>query len=328
MSSHFANKKVLITGGIGFIGSNLAIELVNQGAEVTLVDSMIPLYGAKLFNVEPIKDQVHINFSDIRDSHSLGFLVQNKDYIFSLAGQLSHIDSMTDPFTDLEINCSSQLSLLECCRHNKVNPKIVFASTRQLYGKPQYLPVDEKHPLQPVDVNGINNLAAEQYYTLYHQVYGMRTVSLRLTNTYGPRMDVNSTSKGFLGVFMRLVLDGKDLKLFGDGQQRRDFNYVDDVVSALLIAAEQDSIDGGVFNLSHPVPYSLQTVVEYLQEIAPINYEIVPFPEDRKKIDIGDYFGSSALFEEKTGWKPTIDLREGLQKTYEFFHLNRSEYLV
>lgn len=327
MSDFYAGRRALVTGGLGFIGSNLAIELVRRGALVTLVDSMIPRYGANLFNVEPVRDAVRINFSDVRDAHSLQYLVRGQDLIFSLAGQVSHIDSMRDPFTDLEINCRSQLSLLECCRDHNPAARIVFASTRQIYGRPQYLPIDEKHPLVPVDVNGINNLAAEMYYTLYHDVYGLHTVSLRLTNTYGPRMDLRSEGKGFVGVFVRRALAGEAIELFGTGEQRRDFNYVDDVVSALLLAGENDALAGGSYNLGHPRPYSLREFVEILGRFAGFEFRCVPFPEERRKIDIGDYYGDFSRFRDATGWEPRVDLPEGLERTMAFFRAHRAEYL-
>lgn len=327
MADAFAGKRVLITGGLGFIGSNLAHALVDRGAEVTLLDSMLPPYGANLFNVDAIRDRIRINFSDVRDTHSLPFVVRDTDLIFSLAGQVSHVSSMADPDTDLEINCRSQLALLECCRRNNPEARIVFASTRQLYGRPRYLPVDEDHPCVPVDVNGINNLAAEMYYRLYFDVHGIRTVSLRLTNTYGPRMDLRSADKGVVGVFLREALAGKPLKLFGSGDQRRDFNYVDDVVDALLRAATADGVGGEVFNLGHPTPYSLLDLARRLGELTGCAYECVPFPADQQAIDIGDYWGKFDRFRATTGWEPRVDLDEGLQRTVEFFRRYRAEYL-
>jgi UDP-glucose 4-epimerase len=319
VSESWRGKRVLVTGGIGFIGSNLAIRLVELGARVQLVDSMLPAYGADLANVEPVRERLRVNFSDVRDRHSLGWLVRGEDVIFSLAGQVSHLDSMVDPETDLEINCRSQLSLLESCR--KVNPsvRIVFASTRQLYGRPEYLPVDERHPLRPVDVNGINKLAAEMYYTLYHRVHGLATVSLRLTNTYGPRMDLHSDRKGFVGVFLRQALAGETVRIYGTGEQRRDFNYVDDVVDALLLAAESDRLLGQSLNLGHPSTYSLIEFVETLARFAPFRWERVPFPPELAAIDIGDYYGAFAAFAAATGWSPRIDLADGLARTVEWF---------
>ncbi len=319
MSGFYAGKRVLVTGGLGFIGSNIALRLVELGSHVTLVDSMLPAYGATLRNIEPIRDRVHVNFSDVRDQHSLRYIVRDQDLIFSLAGQISHSESMRDPMTDLEINCHSQLSLLECCRHGNPDARIVFASTRQIYGRPQYLPVDEKHPLTPVDVNGINNLAAEMYYTLYHDVYGMASVSLRLTNTYGPRMELANDKKGFAGIFIRKALAGETIRLYGTGEQRRDFNHVDDVVEALLIAGENEAVHGDVFNLGHPEPRSLLAFVETLREFADFEVENVPFPAEAKAIDIGDYYGDFSKFREATGWSPRVDLRAGLEQTLDHY---------
>jgi nucleoside-diphosphate-sugar epimerase len=319
VSEFYAGKRVLVTGGVGFIGSNLALKLVELGAEVVLVDSMLPAYGATLRNVEPVRDRVRINFSDVRDRHSMSYLVRNQDLIFSLAGQVSHTDSMTDPMTDLEINCSSQLSLLECCRSGNPGVTVVFASTRQLYGRPRYLPVDEDHPHEPVDVNGINKLAAEMYYTLYHRVHGMKTVSLRLTNTYGPRMDLRSNSKGFVGIFVRRALEGAKIRVYGTGQQKRDFNYVDDVVEALLRAGSNTAVLGKVFNLGHPNPHSLLEFVETLRGLVAFEYEAVPFPAEAKAIDIGDYYGAYDRFREATGWEPAVDLEEGLERTIAYY---------
>ncbi len=319
MSGFYSGRRVLVTGGLGFIGSNLALRLSELGAQVVLLDSMLPAYGATLRNIEPIADRVRVNYSDVRDQHSLSYVVREQDLIFSLAGQVSHSESMSDPMTDLEINCSSQLSLLECCRYGNPGVKIVFASTRQIYGRPQCLPVDEQHPLVPVDVNGINKLAAEMYYSLYRAVHGIETVSLRLTNTYGPRMDLANDQKGFAGVFIRKALKGERIQIFGTGQQRRDFNYVDDVVDALLLAGEADAGHDGVFNLGHPNPSSLLEFVQKLQMFADFEYELVPFPVEAEAIDIGDYFADFRKFREATGWSPKVDLESGLEKTLDYY---------
>ena len=318
MAEFWRGRPVLVTGGVGFIGSNLAIRLVEAGAKVTLVDSMLPAYGATLDNIEPIRDRATVNFSDVRDRHSMRYLVRGHDVIFSLAGQVSHSESMTDPMTDLEINCRSQLSLLECCREGNPEARVVFASTRQIYGRPRSLPVDESHPLDPVDVNGINKLAGELYYTLYHRVHGIPTVNLRLTNTYGPRMDLASTKKGFVGIFIRLALEGKPIRIYGDGEQRRDFNYVDDAVDALLLAAERDDVVGESYNLGDPDPISLNAFVERLTTLAPCAVEHVPFPADAEAIDIGDYYGDFSRFESATGWRPRVGLDEGLRRTLAY----------
>jgi nucleoside-diphosphate-sugar epimerase len=319
VNEFYRDRRVLITGGVGFIGSNLAVHLANLGAKVALVDSMLPAYGATLDNIAPIRQRVSVNFSDVRDRYSLSYIVKEQDLIFSLAGQVSHSESMVDPFTDLDINCQSQLSLLECCRRGNREAKIVFASTRQLYGRPQYLPVDESHPKDPVDVNGINKLAAEMYYTLYHEVHGMNTVSLRLTNTYGPRMDLASNKKGFAGIFIRKALQGEKIQIYGSGEQRRDFNHVDDAVRALLLAGASEGIHGQAFNLGHPEPKSLLEFVQILRRHADFEYELVPFPPEAAAIDIGDYYGDFSLFHQATGWSPEIDLETGLEKTLRYY---------
>src|SRR5262245_6599228 len=288
----YEGKKVLITGGLGFIGSNLARELLLLGADVLLVDSLIPDYGGNLFNIDGIESRVRVNIADVRDANGMQYLVKGQDVLFTLAGQVSHIDSMTDPMTDLEINCKSQLAILEACR--KVNPsvRIVYASTRQIYGKPKYLPADEEHPVRPTDVNGINKASGEMYHRIYGEVYGLRTASLRLTNTYGPRQLLKHNRQGFAGWFIRKVVLGAEILLFGDGKQKRDFNYVDDVVEAFLIAASSSSSEdspGEVFNLGATPPASLREFVELLYEVAGTkpNYRLVPFPEERRRIDVG-----------------------------------------
>lgn len=323
----FLNTKVLITGGLGFIGSSLARRLVQLHANVTLVDSLIPLYGGNLFNIHDIKDLVAVNISDVRDPYATAYLVQGQDYLFNLAGQTSHIDSMTDPQTDLDINASAQLSILEACRKYNPSVKIIFASTRQLYGKPEYLPVDEKHPIRPVDVNGINKLAGEWYHLLYNNVYKIRACALRLTNTYGPGMRVKDARQTFLGIWVRNLIEGKPIKVFGDGLQLRDFNYVDDVVDALLIAAINPKANGEVFNLGSTEYINLKNLAALLIEIFQGGtYEIVPFPSDLRAIDIGDYYSNYTKINQTLGWSPRILLKYGLKQTLEFFIQNRTHY--
>ncbi|MCX7847486.1 MAG: NAD-dependent epimerase/dehydratase family protein [bacterium] len=323
----YRGRNVLITGGAGFIGSNLAHWLVSAGARVTIVDSLIPQYGGNLFNLAEIVDRVCLNIADIRDRSSMAYLVQGRDVIFNLAGQTSHLDSMIDPFTDLEINCTAQLSLLEACRHHNPDVVVVYASTRQIYGKPQYLPVDERHLLQPTDVNGINKMAGEWYHILYHHVYDLKTVSLRLTNTYGPRMRVKDARQTFLGVWLRRVIEGEAIEVYGDGEQRRDFNFVDDVVEALLIAGRTGECYGRFFNLGSTEVVSLKELAELLIDInGGGTYRLVPFPADRKRIDIGDYYGDYRAFREATGWEPQVRLREGLSRTLAFYRRHREQY--
>lgn len=326
-STAFSGARVLVTGGLGFIGSNLAHRLVELGAVVTLVDSLIPEYGGNLHNVDAIKERVRINIADVRDEYSMDYLVQGQHYLFNLAGQTSHLDSMRDPYTDLEINCRAQLAILEACRKHNPAIKVVYASTRQIYGKPDYLPVDERHLLHPTDVNGINKMAGEWYHIVYNNVYGIRATALRLTNTYGPRMRVKDARQTFLGIWLKRLLDEEPIQVWGDGLQIRDFTYVDDCVAALLHAAIVDRADGQIFNLGSDETVNLRDLAALLVELhGSGSYEIIPYPADRKPIDIGDYYGDYRLIQGRLGWRPQVDLREGLLRTLEFYRVHREHY--
>ena len=323
----FTGSDVLVTGGLGFIGSALARRLVELGAKVTLVDSLIPEYGGNLFNIHDIRDRVTVDLTDVRDAAAMSSLIKKRQFLFNLAGQTSHLDSMTDPMTDLNINAAAQLHILEACRLHNRDLKIVFASTRQVYGRPEYLPVDEKHPIDPVDVNGINKLAGEWYHLLYNNVYQIRACALRLTNTYGPGMRVKDARQTFLGIWIRRLIEGKPIQIFGDGKQRRDFNFVTDVVEALLRAAASREADGQLFNLGHHEQISLRELASMLVEInGSGNYELVPFPDDRKAIDIGDYYADFRKIDEVLGWSPQVTLENGLKQTLEFYRANQGHY--
>jgi UDP-glucose 4-epimerase len=323
----FKNSNVIITGGLGFIGSNLARRLVQYGAKVLLVDSLIPEYGGNLFNINGIEDVVDVNIADVRDIYSMRYLIQGKDYLFNLAGQTAHADSMTDPYTDLEINCRAQLSILEACRHYNPSIKIVFAGTRQIYGVPDYLPVDEKHLLHPTDVNGINKMAGEWYHILYNNVYGIRSCSLRLTNTYGPRMRVKDARQTFLGIWIKRIINKEEIRVFGDGEQLRDFNYVEDVIDALLISAVHKEANGQVFNLGCEHPINLKDLAALLIRINKAgSFALVPFPPERKQIDIGNYYGDFRKIRGKLGWEPKVSLEEGIMLTLEYYRKYGSHY--
>lgn len=323
----FDKTRVVITGGCGFIGSHVARALVRLGAEVTLVDSLIPEYGGNLHNIADIRDRIEVNFSDVRDPYSLRFLIQGKDYLFNLAGQTSHLDSMTDPFTDLAINAQAQLSILETCRKYNPSVRIVFASTRQLYGKPQYLPVDENHPTNPVDVNGVNKLAGEGYHLLYNQVYGIRSSVLRLTNTFGPGMRIRDARQTFVGVWIRNLLESKPIEVWG-GAQLRDFNYVADVVEALLRCAANSDAYGKVFNLGGNPAVSLTDLARLMTSLVPgALMEIREFPEERRKIDIGDYYSDYSLMTNILGWQPQVSLERGLRETIDYYRVNLQHYI-
>lgn len=326
--NHLIEKKVLITGGLGFIGSNLARRLADFGNNVSVVDSLVPEYGGNLRNLHDLKDKIKIDLTDIRDSYLVKELIMGQDYIFNLAGQTSHLDSMEDPFTDLDINAKAQLSILEACRKHNPQARIVYASTRQIYGRPKYLPVDEKHPLHPVDVNGINKIAGEQYHILYHEVYGIASSVLRLTNTYGPRMRIKDAKQTFLGIWIRNLLQGKPIQVFGNGKQRRDYNFVDDVIDALILAATSIHSIGKSFNLGAADPLNLEQTAKIMcNQIDGAYYEMIPFPEDRKVIDVGDFICDFSAFSSSFGWNPKVNFKEGISKSIDFFRDELDYYL-
>jgi UDP-glucose 4-epimerase len=322
----FANANVLITGGMGFIGSAVARALVAAGARVTLLDDMNVNGGARRRNVFDIEHQVDVRAGDVRDLDLVNELVAGKQYLFNLAALTSHTGSMNEPLSDFDVNARAQIGLLEACRRLSPEIRIVYASTRQVYGRPQYLPVDESHPIRPVDVNGVSKLAGEHLHLLYHDVYGLRATVLRLTNTYGPGMRVKDAQQGFMGLWFRLILQDQALQIFGDGAQRRDAVYVDDCVDALLRAVEGPW--GKAFNLSGDQPLSLAELAQLMVDTCRRGrIEFVPFPAERKAIDIGDYRGDSTAFRAEFNWRPSVDLATGIRRTFAYYGQYLSEYL-
>ncbi len=318
----------MITGGLGFIGSNLAHQLAALGADVLLIDSLIPDYGGNRFNIAGIESRVTVNIADVRQANTMNYLVRDREVIFNLAGQVSHIDSMRDPHTDLEINCHSQLTMLEACRTHNPSAKLVYAGTRQIYGKPDRLPVDETHLVRPTDINGINKAAGEQYHIVYNNVFGVRACSLRLTNIYGPRQLIRHDRQGFIGWFIRTALEGGTIQVYGDGSQLRDFVYVDDAADAFLRAGATDAVNGGVFNVGGPAPVSHRDLVTLLLEEAGTGrVNFVPWPDEKRKIDIGSFYSDSSKFTAVTGWRNTVDLRDGLRRTLAYYRPNLARYL-
>ena len=324
----YKGRRVMVTGGMGFIGSNLAHRLVALGADVLLVDSLIPDYGGNLFNITGITDRVRVNIADVRQASTMNYLVQDRDVIFNLAGQVSHIDSMRDPHTDLEINCRSQLTLLEACRRHNAEAKVVYASTRQIYGRAEHLPVTEQHLVRPTDVNGINKAAGEYYHLVYNNVFGIRACALRLTNVYGPRQLLKHNRQGFIGWFIRLALENQEIQVFGDGSQVRDFIYVDDAVDAFLAAGATDSVNGEAFNVGGDEHIAHRDLVTVLIELAGSGrYRFVDWPAEKKAIDIGSFYADSTLFKTRTGWAPKVGLRDGFGRTLDFYREHLAHYV-
>jgi UDP-glucose 4-epimerase len=324
----YQHRPVMITGGLGFIGSNLAHRLAALGADVLLVDSLIPDYGGNLFNIAGIEQRVRVNVADVRQASTMNYLVQGRSVIFNLAGQVSHIDSIRDPHTDLDINCRSQLTLLEACRRHNPDAKVVYASTRQIYGRPDVLPVTEQHLVRPTDVNGINKAAGEYYHVVYNNVFGVRACALRLTNVYGPRQLIKHNRQGFIAWFIRLALEGREIQVFGDGSQIRDFVYVDDAVDAFLAAAMCEPCNGEAFNVGGSEPISHRDLVKLLVELSGAgSYRFVEWPADKKAIDIGSFYADSTRFATATGWTPQVTLRDGLARTLDYYRENLPHYL-
>jgi len=326
MTNDWKGRAVLVTGGLGFIGSNLALRLADLEARVTVIDALIPAHGGNRFNLAPAQDRVRMIIGDLRDRDLIGSAVKDQEVIFNLAGQVSHADSMEDPFTDLEINCRSQLSLLEACRAHNRDGKLIFAGTRGEYGKVQRLPVDETHPLRPTDINGIDKTAGEAYHLLYHQVHGIRACSLRLTNTYGARHQMKTPRNGIVNWFIRLALENAAITIYGDGSQMRDCNYVDDVVEAFLLAAGP-ATDGQVYNLGGGDSRPLIELARMIVAAAGGGrIEPVEFPAGSKAIEIGSYQADFTKFQSATGWSPRVKLRDGFQRTIDYYREHRSHY--
>jgi UDP-glucose 4-epimerase len=324
----YRGRKVMITGGLGFIGSNLARRLVELGADVLLVDSLVDDHGGNLFNIDGIADSVRVNVADVRQQTTMNYLVRDRAVIFNLAGQVSHIDSMRDPYTDLEINCRSQLTVLEACRNYNRAVKVVFAGTRQVYGRPDSLPVRETHLVRPTDVNGINKAAGEYYHLVYNNVFGVRACSLRLTNVYGPRQLIKHSRQGFIGWFIRLAIEDGVIQIYGDGSQLRDFVYVDDAADAFLRAGADDACNGDVFNVGGDQPIAHRELTTLLIGIAGSGrVEYVAWPADKKAIDIGSFYADSTKFRQTTGWATMTPLADGLRRTVEFYRQHYCDYV-
>ena len=324
----YRSRKVMITGGLGFIGSNLARQLVDLGARVLLVDSLIPDYGGNLFNIDGMADRLQVNIADVRQQSTMNYLVRDRDVIFNLAGQVSHIDSMRDPYTDLEINCRSQLTILEACRYHNPGAKVVYAGTRQVYGHPDSLPVSESHLVRPTDVNGINKVAGEYYHLVYNNVFGVSACSLRLTNVYGPRQLIKHNRQGFIGWFIRLAVENRTIPIYGDGSQQRDFVFVDDAADAFLRAGATDACNGEAFNVGGDRPISHRELAAMLVARAGSgSIQYVDWPPEKKAIDIGSFYADSSKFARATGWAPAVPIEEGLDRTVAFYRAHLRKYV-
>jgi UDP-glucose 4-epimerase len=325
--SGLRGKKVLVTGGLGFIGSNLSARLVDVGARVTIVDNMIPRLGGNLFNVKEIANRVHINFSDVRDAHSMDYLVKGQEVIFHLAGQVNHVDSIRNPIQDLDINCRGTLVLLESCRKHNREVKVIFAGTRGEYGASVKLPVAEDHPTNPKGIYAVTNLMAEKTVLVYHDVHRIPGACLRITNTYGPRHQMAHDEYGVVNWFIRKAIDDEQIPVFGDGRILRDFLFVDDAVECFLKVADCPQAYGEVFNVGTGVPYSFIDLAKKIVEIAGTGKTaFTEFTQERKEVEPGDYYTDISKIKRVVGWEPRTGLEDGLRQTIQFYREHKKEY--
>jgi UDP-glucose 4-epimerase len=325
--SPFAGRRCLVTGGIGFVGSNLALTLAAIGARVTVVDSLVPTHGANLRNLEGAASPLEVIEADVGDADRVRDATRRAEVVFNLAGQVSHVESMSRPLFDLEVNFRSQLAFLEILREVSSEAVVVYTSTRQIFGHPRYLPVDEDHPASPVDVNGVTKYAAEQLHLLYGQLYGIEATSVRLTNVYGPRQRLCGDLQGFLPIFVRRALAGEPITVFGDGAQERDCLYVDDVVECLLLAATSPDAPDEVFNVGNDERLSLRAIAEAIVAAAGSgSVESVPWPPERDAIDIGSYYGNSSKAKRLLGWEPRTPFAVGIRQTIDFYRSHHEWY--
>lgn len=320
------NAKVLITGGAGFIGSNLAHALVKQGAQVTVLDALLPLYGGNEFNLEWIREQIEFVKGDIRDEELVKKLVVGKDFIYNFAAQVSYIDSKDQPFLDLDINGRGHLIMLEAVRQLVPQTKVFFSSSRLVYGKILTLPVKETHPTDPLSIYGIHKLLGEKYYRYYADTFGLHTVAVRIPNPYGPRQQMKHSKYSIVGWFIRQAMEGKTITIFGDGAQERDYLYVDDIVAAFLQLSEKGE-RGEVYNVGTDERIRFVDMVDaVLAAVGSGQKKHVPWPQNYEKNETGNYVADTSKLEKLTGWKPQTRLADGVAKTVDYYKKYRAHY--
>jgi UDP-glucose 4-epimerase len=323
----FRDRRVLITGGLGFIGSNLALRLANLGARVTLLDAMLDDHGGNLFNIRDVKERVAINFSDIRDESSLKFLIRGTDFVFHLAGQNDHVLSLTNPFLDIDINIKGTANLLEACRRHNPQVRLIYSGTRGEYGPAMMLPVNEDQAVHPRGIYELSSLTAQQLFQIYHDNHGVRSVTLRLTNTFGERAQMRHDRFGVANWFIRQALDGQTIRVFGDGSYLRDFVYVGDVVEAMLLCAVTEEAYGEVLNVGNNRAYSFRELAETIvREVDGSRWELAPFSPERGALEPGDFCSDIRKIRRIVGWSPRVCLEEGVRRTVAYYREHREHY--
>ncbi|MFI5197305.1 MAG: NAD-dependent epimerase/dehydratase family protein [Thermoanaerobaculia bacterium] len=326
VSASFAGARALVTGGAGFIGSNLTIALAARGADVTVVDAMIPGYGGSDFNLEPVRGQVAVHVRDIRDARAMNDLVKRQDFVFHLAGQVDHILSLTDPFPDIDMNIKGTAVVMEAVKRHNPKARVIYTGTRGQYGPAVSLPVAEDAPTNPRGIYEISNLTAEKIIEVYDRVHGIQSALLRLTNVYGPRAQMKHSRYGVVNWFVRLAVDGETMRVFGDGTIKRDFLYVDDCVEAILAAAASDAARAEILNVGVDVPTTFRELAETLSSLTGACWEYAPFSAERKAQEPGDFYSDISKIRRVLGWSPRTPLREGLERTIAFYRLHKSHY--
>lgn len=323
----FKNKKVMVTGGLGFAGSNLAIRLVELGADVLVVDNMLPRQGGNLFNIEPVKDRIKVNISDIRNETSMNHLIRGMEYVFHMAGQVNHVESVKNPLKDLSINVEGTLVIMEALRMHNPEARVIFTGTRGEYGSSLKLPVAENHAINPIGIYAITNFAAERIVLTYHNLHHIRSVCLRITNTYGPRHQMVHDEYGVFNWFIKKAMDNEVIPLFGDGRILRDYLYIDDLTESLIKVALNDSAYGEVYNIGSGIPLSFVNLAKKIIEIAGSGkVEYTDFTTERKALEPGDYYADITKIRDMTGWQPEVSLEEGIKRTIDYYKRYKKYY--
>ena len=322
----FAGTRALVTGGAGFIGSNLAIELAARGADVTVVDAMIPGYGGNEFNLEPVRGKVAVHHRDIRDARAMNELVRRQDFVFHLAGQVDHVLSLTDPFPDIDMNIKGTAVVMEAVKHHNPKARVIYTGTRGQYGPAVTLPVGEDAPTNPRGIYEISNLTAEKIIEVYDEVHGIASVLLRLTNIYGPRAQMKHSRYGVVNWFVRVALDGKPLQVFGDGTIKRDFLFVDDCIEAILLSAADESARREILNVGDDHATTFRELAEKLARLTGATWSFAPFSAERKAQEPGDFVSDISKIRRLLGWSPRTSLEAGLTRTLDYYRRYKDRY--
>jgi len=326
--NYYRNKIIVITGGLGFLGSSLAQKLVNYQAKIIIIDNLNPLYGGNYFNLNGIQNKVKIIIDDIRNEKVLIPIIKQCDMLYHFAAQVSYIDSLSMPYEDLELNARSTLQILEICRKYNSEAKIIFSSSRMVLGKIESDHISENSPTNPLSLYGIHKLTSEKYLIMYYKDFGIPFIIFRITNPYGPRQQIKHCKYSLVGWIIKQAMEGKTIKIFGDGKQLRDYIYIDDIVEAIYRCSTNDKATGEIINVASGKSTEFQMMVKEVVNIVKNgNYEFVPWPDNYEKIETGDVIADISKLLSLANWKPKYNLKEGILKTYEYYKKYLMHYL-